>query len=116
MESLGQLTGGVAHDFNNLLAVFASAVQVLERTGRPAGGEMLAAMRRAIARGTGLTRQLLAFSRRRPVNAESIDVVAHLTGMRSMLDGSLGGNIDVRSEPGAGATFIITFPCEKEPE
>jgi signal transduction histidine kinase/CheY-like chemotaxis protein len=93
MESLGQLTGGVAHDFNNLLAVFASAVQVLERTGRPASPRMLEAMRRAVARGTGLTRHLLAFSRRRPVKPESIDVVAHLTGMRAMLDGSLGGHI-----------------------
>jgi len=93
MESLGQLTGGVAHDFNNLLAVFASAVQLLERTGRPASPRMLEAMRRAVARGTGLTRHLLAFSRRRPVKPESIDVVAHLTGMRAMLDGSLGGHI-----------------------
>jgi signal transduction histidine kinase/ActR/RegA family two-component response regulator len=93
MESLGQLTGGVAHDFNNLLAVFASAVQLLERTGQPASPRMLEAMRRAVARGTGLTRHLLAFSRRRPVKPESIDVVAHLTGMRAMLDGSLGGHI-----------------------
>ena len=73
MESLGQLTGGVAHDFNNLLAVFASALQLLERGG-PASPRMLAAMRRAVARGTGLTRHLLAFSRRRPVNPESIDL------------------------------------------
>jgi CheY-like chemotaxis protein len=53
------------------------------------------AMRRAIARGTGLTRHLLAFSRRRPVKPESIDVAAHLHGMRAMLDGSLGGHIKV---------------------
>ena len=96
LESLGQLTGGVAHDFNNLLAVFAGALQLLQHTGAPASPSMLAAMRRAIARGTGLTRHLLAFSRRRPVNPESIDPVAHLSGMRSMLDASLGGDIDVQ--------------------
>ena len=99
MESLGQLTGGVAHDFNNLLAVFASGLQLLERSAaqsivpRP---RVFEAMRRAVARGTGLTRHLLAFSRRRPVNPESIDLTAHLHGMRTMLDGSLGGHIEVQ--------------------
>ena len=103
MESLGQLTGGVAHDFNNLLAVFASGLQLFERSAstsvRPSP-RVFEAMRRAIARGTGLTRHLLAFSRRRPVNPESIDVVTYLTGMRAMLDGSLGGHIDVQMELG----------------
>ena len=99
MESLGQLTGGVAHDFNNLLAVFASGLQLLERSeGRPPNPRVFEAMRRAVARGTGLTRHLLAFSRRRPVNPESIDVVAHLKGMRSLLDGSLGGHIGVQMD------------------
>jgi PAS domain S-box-containing protein len=98
MESLGQLTGGVAHDFNNLLAVFASALQLLEQTGRSPSPRMLEAMRRAVARGTGLTRHLLAFSRRRPVNPESISLATHLHGMRNMLDGSLGGHIEVRME------------------
>jgi PAS domain S-box-containing protein len=97
MESLGQLTGGVAHDFNNLLAVFAGGLQLLERSaGRPASPKVFEAMRRAVARGTGLTRHLLAFSRRRPVNPESIDVVAHVKGMRDMLDGSLGGHLVVQ--------------------
>jgi signal transduction histidine kinase len=96
MESLGQLTGGVAHDFNNLLAVFAGALQLLEHTRAPATPSMLAAMRRAVARGTGLTRHLLAFSRRRPVNTEAIDLSAHLNGMRAMLDASLGGHIEVQ--------------------
>jgi CheY-like chemotaxis protein len=114
MESLGQLTGGVAHDFNNLLAVFASAVQLLELTGRPATPRMLDAMRRAVARGTGLTRHLLAFSRRRPVNPESLDPVSHLTGMRGMLDGSLGGNIEVRMQFGSGVWPVEVDPGEME--
>ena len=97
MESLGQLTGGIAHDFNNLLAVFGSGLQLLELTaGQPPNPRVFEAMHRAIARGTGLTRHLLAFSRRRPINPESIDVAAHLKGMRSMLDGSLGGHIQVQ--------------------
>ena len=52
-------------------------------------------MRRAVARGTGLTRHLLAFSRKRPINPESIDIAAHLKGLREMLDGALGGDIRV---------------------
>ena len=99
MESLGQLTGGVAHDFNNLLAVFATGVQLLERdTSGAQRQRVLQSMRRAIARGTGLTRHLLAFSRRRPVNPESIDLAKHLRNMREMLDGALGGHIHVEMD------------------
>jgi signal transduction histidine kinase len=115
MESLGQLTGGVAHDFNNLLAVFASGLQLLERSsGRPPSPRVFESMRRAIARGTGLTRHLLAFSRRRPINPESIDPVAHLTGMRAMLDASLGGHIEVQMKFGAGIWPIEVDPGEME--
>ena len=115
MESLGQLTGGVAHDFNNLLAVFASGLQLLERTsGRPPSPRVFESMRRAIARGTGLTRHLLAFSRRRPINPESIDPVAHLTSMRAMLDASLGGHIEVQMKFGTGVWSIEVDPGEME--
>jgi len=96
LESLGQLTGGVAHDFNNLLAVFASGVQVLERNPSPEQQQkIMDAMRRAVARGTGLTRHLLAFSRRKPVNPESIALADYLTGMGDMLASSLRGDIRV---------------------
>ena len=101
MESIGQLTGGVAHDFNNLLSVFATGLQLLERN---VIGEqrqrIFDGMRRAVARGTGLTRHLLAFSRRTPVNPESIDIASHLKGMREMLDGSLGGHIHIEMKFG----------------
>ena len=102
MESLGQLTGGVAHDFNNLLAVFANGLQVLERdVSTEQRQRVFEGMRRAVGRGTDLTRHLLAFSRRRPINPELIDLAAHLRGMREMLDRSLRGDIHIEMKVGA---------------
>jgi signal transduction histidine kinase len=101
MESLGQLTGGVAHDFNNLLAVFANGLQLIERAARSSSSErVFAGMRRAIARGTGLTHQLLAFSRRAPINPESIDLAAHCAACARLLARSLRGDIDVAMDVG----------------
>jgi CheY-like chemotaxis protein len=86
----------VAHDFNNLLAVFANGLQVLERNVTPEQRQrVLEGMRRAVARGTGLTRHLLAFTRRQPVNPEVIDLAAHLRGMREIFERSLRGDIGV---------------------
>jgi len=94
LEAIGRLTGGVAHDFNNLLAVFANGLQLLERNATAEQRDRIhAAMRRAVARGTGLTHQLLAFTRRQAINPASIDLAAQLTGMRQMLEHSLPGGI-----------------------
>ncbi len=102
MESIGQLTGGVAHDFNNLLAVFANGLQVLERSvSKEQRQRIFEAMRRAVARGADLTHHLLAFTRRRAVNPESIDLAAHMTGMREILDRTLRGDIHVEMKFGA---------------
>ena len=115
LESLGQLTGGVAHDFNNLLAVFASGMQVLERdVAADQRQRVLAGMRRAIERGRGLTHQLLAFTRRRPINPESIDLAAHLMGMREMLTRSLRGDIDVQIRLSAELWPVEIDPGEFE--
>jgi CheY-like chemotaxis protein len=75
---------------------------------------MLEAMRRAVTRGTGLTRQLLAFSRRSPVHAESIDVVAQLAGMRAMLDATLGGQVAIDTRLGGGIWPVEADPGEME--
>ena len=97
LESLGQLTGGVAHDFNNLLAVFANGLQLLERknVGEAQRQRVFEGMRRAVARGSGLTHHLLAFTRRRPFNSASINLSAQLDGMHEILERSLGGDVHV---------------------
>ena len=101
MELIGQLTGGVAHDFNNLLAVFSNGLELLKRDiSAESRQTVLEGMRRAVVRGTGLTRHLLAFSRRRPVHPESVNLSVHLTAMREMLGSSLGGNVHIEMKFG----------------
>ncbi len=97
MEAIGKLTGGVAHDFNNLLMVASSGLDMMERTADPARRAILKdGIRQAIERGASLTRQLLSFSRRAPLNPETVDLAARIEGMRVMLERSLREDIEVR--------------------
>ena len=77
MEALGQLTGGVAHDFNNLLMVVSGHAQsLLRRLTDPKDVRALEAIQAAASRGEALTRQLLTFSRRQPLNPKTVDLGA----------------------------------------
>jgi signal transduction histidine kinase/ActR/RegA family two-component response regulator len=96
MEAVGQLTGGVAHDFNNLLMAFQSGLRMLERPmDRERRQRIVDSMQQAIERGTALTRQLLAFSRREPLEAQTVDLETRLIGMREILQRSLRGDVHV---------------------
>src|SRR5688572_25309031 len=73
MEAIGQLTGGIAHDFNNLLMVISSGLRLLEtRDDENKRASIVNAMRQAVDRGAGLTKQLLAFSRRQKLTPEVV--------------------------------------------
>jgi signal transduction histidine kinase/ActR/RegA family two-component response regulator len=96
IEAIGQLTGGVAHDFNNLLMVITGGLQMLERQpDAERRKRLMDGMRQAAQRGAGLTRQLLAFSRRQSLKPEPVDLSARIGGMRELLDRSLRGDIHV---------------------
>jgi len=99
MEAVGQLTGGVAHDFNNLLMAITSGMYLLDQ---PMDAErrrrVIENMRQAIERGTALTRQLLTFSRRRPLSPKTVDLKDHLLGMQDMLQRSLRADVQVRMQ------------------
>ncbi|WP_278400358.1 ATP-binding protein [Stutzerimonas kunmingensis] len=102
IEAIGQLTGGIAHDFNNLLMVISGGLDMLNRRADPARRERLMdGMRQAAQRGTALTRQLLAFSRRQSLEPESVDLVLRIGRMRELLDRSLSGDVhvEVQFEP-----------------
>jgi PAS domain S-box-containing protein len=98
MEAIGQLTGGIAHDFNNILMVIlanADALQEESRDGAMAGP--LGQISQAAERAAGLTRQLLAFSRKQPLNPKRIDINKLVAGIGELLGRSLGENIEIKS-------------------
>jgi signal transduction histidine kinase/CheY-like chemotaxis protein len=96
IEAIGQLTGGVAHDFNNLLMVITGGLNILDSQPDPARRRRLMdGMRQAAARGAGLTKQLLAFSRSQPLRPEPIDLARQIGAMRELLDRSLRGDVHV---------------------
>ena len=96
IEAIGQLTGGVAHDFNNLLMVIAGGLEMLDRPMDPRRRRRLTdGMHQAAQRGSALTRQLLAFSRRSALKPEAVDLTLQIGGMRELLDRSLRGDVHV---------------------
>ncbi len=95
MEAIGQLTGGIAHDFNNLLTVILGSLSLADRMA--AGNErlkrLLNSARTAADRGAGLTRDLLAFSRRQRLHTEIVNPSERLIGTCNLLRRSLRGDI-----------------------
>jgi PAS domain S-box-containing protein len=94
MESLAMLASGIAHDFNNVLAVIATDSELLLESPRVANERELAEeIARAVRRGVGLTRQLLAFSRRHVSSPVVIDANQAITETCKMLRRIVGENV-----------------------
>ncbi len=116
MEALGQLTGGVAHDFNNLLTVIGGNLQILEDVldDRPDALSLVDSASRAARRGAELTGKLLAFSRKRQLNAQAVDCAQLLGGMRDLLRRTLGEGIDLRYRIESGLQHALADPGQLE--
>lgn len=115
IEAIGQLTGGVAHDFNNLLQVISGGLSILDRQSDPARrARLMDGMKQAAQRGAGLTRQLLAFSRRQELKPKPVDIARQIGGMRELLDRSLRGDVHVEFAFTDGLWPIEVDPGELE--
>jgi len=100
MEAVGRLAGGVAHDFNNLLTAIAGYSELL--LCRPDLDEQTKAdvgeIRKASDQASGLTRQLLAFSRKQPLQRQPMDVNATVTNLRGMLRRLVGEDVRIETD------------------
>ena len=97
MEAVGQLAGGVAHDFNNLLMVILNSALFLQDETQPntdARG-LVDDILNAANQASGLTRQLLAFSRRQMLTPKDEDLNLIVSELQKMLKRLLHENIEI---------------------
>jgi PAS domain S-box-containing protein len=104
LEAIGRLAGGVAHDFNNILMSIMGAADLLlmQLSPRDAARDEAAEIKQSVDRGAGLTRQLLAFSRRQATRPRLFALGDVVRGMDKMLRRLIGPEID----------FEIVVPAE----
>ncbi|HEX2045302.1 MAG TPA: PAS domain-containing protein [Gaiellaceae bacterium] len=109
MEAVGRLAGGIAHDFNNLLlAITGYCDFALAKLGDDQPADDVREIQKAADRAAGLTRQLLAFSRKQVLQPQPValnDVVADLEGMLRRLIGE-HVQLQVGLEPELGPVLV----------
>jgi PAS domain S-box-containing protein len=97
MDAVGRLAGGVAHDFNNILGVISGHADMLklklpaEDPNQRRVEQILSASERA----AGLTKQLLAFSRKQVLEPTVLRPSAVLSDMKKMLEPLIGEDVDL---------------------
>jgi PAS domain S-box-containing protein len=101
MEGIGRLAGGVAHDFNNLLTVISGYSGLLDGLLIQDDKAILyvGEIKRAADRASGLTRQLLTFSRKQLIRPKPLDLNTLVGDMHSILERLVGEDIEVTIEP-----------------
>ena len=110
MEAIGRLAGGVAHDFNNLLGIVTACTELLSSQVENESVEYLDNIREAAKRGASLTRQLLAFSRRQPVQTQMLDLNERLKEVTKLLRPLMGDDVDVLLLPRSSAAVVEADP------
>jgi len=100
LEAVGRFAGGVAHDFNNILTVISGHSQLLLR--RLETGSALRAQVEKIGaaadQAANLTRQLLSFSRRRPVQSQVLDLNAAVLNFEKLCHPIIGDSIELMTD------------------
>ncbi|HEX6242771.1 MAG TPA: ATP-binding protein, partial [Polyangiales bacterium] len=99
LESIGRLAGGIAHDFNNLLAAMMGSLELLEDVCPAPARADLTTVRHAASRARDLTRQLLAFARKQPVEFKLVELSSLVLTVERMLRRLVGANVQLLIEP-----------------
>ena len=97
MEAIGRLAGGVAHDFNNILGIINACTEFLRDRIDPAAepSHYVENIKKAVERGSSLTRQLLAFSRSSAIQPRILDLNERLKDISKLLRPLMGDDVEI---------------------
>ena len=114
MQAFGQMAGGVAHDFNNLLtAIIGYCDLLLQRhgVGDPSFSDLMQ-VKQTANRAAGLARQMLAISRKQPLNPKFIDVAEAFMDVEQLMLRSVGEQIKIKTNYASGIGNIRFDPVQ----
>jgi two-component system, cell cycle sensor histidine kinase and response regulator CckA len=116
MEAIGRLAGGIAHDFNNILTVIMGYSTMMEE--KISSGEEVSSdiegIQKAAKKATGLTRQLLAFSRRQLLKPKGIDLNKLVFEMEKMMQRLVGEDVFISIAASAEPSLVYVDPGQIE--
>jgi PAS domain S-box-containing protein len=114
MEAVGQLTGGVAHDFNNMLTVILGTIEILADgvADRPHLAAIAKLIEEAAEQGAELTRHLLAFARKQPLQPREVDVNDLIITTCKLLRPTLGERIEIETLLAEDAWLAFVDPSQ----
>jgi PAS domain S-box-containing protein len=114
MEAVGQLTGGIAHDFNNILTVITGTIEILADAvaDRPELAAIAKLIDEAAVRGADLTKHLLAFARRQPLQPREVDVNALALETAKLLRPTLGEQIEISPSLAKDVSSALVDPSQ----
>lgn len=116
MEAVGRLAGGIAHDFNNLLTAIIGYADLIN--ARPSADALVRQhadlIHKAGEQAAGLTRQLLAFSRKQLLQPKVIDLNQLVVDMEKLLRRVIGERFDLVTMPEAEIGRVMADPSQIE--
>jgi PAS domain S-box-containing protein len=109
MESIGTLAGGIAHDFNNILGIIQGYLASLEEPilDREKLSHNLDAIRRMVARGTGLVGQLLTFARPAGAQLENVDVNETISDLSRLVSDTFPKSVHFDLQMGKNVPHVL---------
>jgi len=97
LEAVGNLAGGIAHDFNNILTAIIgyTELSLMKMNKKDPQYKNLTGVLNAGKKGSNLTRQLLAFSRKQIIKPKILNINKLIRDLNKMLSHLIGEDINV---------------------
>ena len=114
MQAIGTLAGGIAHDFNNIAGAILGNVELARQDARdsPELLRSLTEIHNAAERASGLTRQILAFSRRQPTNRIVFAVLPRIEAVKQLLRKTLLAPVTLECDFSPDTPDVLADPVQ----